>query len=410
MFQKTSKKIIISLILFISVTGIIHSQEKRIFNFNSEEVPYYLSLNFKYGLSILPNLNAKIVIVNDQESLLSVSESIKIPEKKIYEKDYLLYYYLKLPKLKSEKEYLNFLKAFIEENYNRDVFNRNTISIDFKQNTIPFSCESLEELNTFLAQVIVSEKSNLLKCGRSFILSNNNLKEKLKTSISYESIRFIGEAEKIKEDYKLLKSLSQWKNTYFIAIKLGLQEISKNQRTTFDEETRVDFSDLKTVWNIDAGYMFSEKFGGFLNFGITYKKEQKDQNISNSVNGITISCSGSGAGVIKIGLGLKYIPFVKDRWSIYTDLAGGFLSAKAGGGDGSVTISNGNVNNTISKVERTEKSKYLNLSLGANYRLGRTVFLTSNFQYSISNFENNIGSVSGFTGYTINLGVGFSFK
>ena len=410
MFQKTSKKIIISLILFISVTGIIHSQEKRIFNFNSEEVPYYLSLNFKYGLSILPNLNAKIVIVNDQESLLSVSESIKIPKKKIYEKDYLLYYYLKLPKLKSEKEYLNFLKAFIEENYNRDVFNRNTISIDFKQNTIPFSCESLEELNTFLAQVIVSEKSNLLKCGRSYILSNNNLKEKLKTSISYESIRFIGEAEKIKEDYKLLKSLSQWSNTYFVSAKVGHQEISKNQRTTFDEETLVDFSDLKTVWNIDAGYMFSQKFGGFLNFGITYKKEQKDQNISNSVNGITISGSGSGAGVIKIGLGVKYIPFVKDRWSIYTDLAGGFLSAKAGGGDGSVTISNGNVNNTISKVERTEKSKYLNLSLGANYRLGRTVFLTSNFQYSISNFENNIGSVSGFTGYTINLGVGFSFK
>jgi len=410
MFQNTSTRFIIASIMFIHVTGITYGQEKRVINFNSKEVPYYLSVNFKYGFSILPNLNAKIIIVHNQENLLSASESIKLPKNKLAQKDYVLYYHLKLPKLKSEKEYLDFLKAFIRENYNRDVFNRNTISINFKQNTIPFSCESLEELNTFLAQVIVSEKSNLLKCGRSFILSNNNLKEKLKTSISYESIRFIGEAEKIKEDYKLLKSLSQWKNTYFIAIKLGLQEISKNQRTTFDEETRVDFSDLKTVWNIDAGYMFSEKFGGFLNFGITYKKEQKDQNISNSVNGITISGSGSGAGVIKIGLGVKYIPFVKDRWSIYTDLAGGFLSAKAGGGDGSVTISNGNVNNTISKVERTEKSKYLNLSLGANYRLGRTVFLTSNFQYSISNFENNIGSVSGFTGYTINLGVGFSFK
>jgi len=410
MFQNTSTRFIIASIMFIHVTGITYGQEKRVINFNSKEVPYYLSVNFKYGFSILPNLNAKIIIVHNQENLLSASESIKLPKNKLAQKDYVLYYNLKLPKLKSEKEYLDFLKAFIRENYNRDVFNRNTISINFKQNTIPFSCESLEELNTFLAQVIVSEKSNLLKCGRSFILSNNNLKEKLKTSISYESIRFIGEAEKIKEDYKLLKSLSQWKNTYFIAIKLGLQEISKNQRTTFDEETRVDFSDLKTVWNIDAGYMFSEKFGGFLNFGITYKKEQKDQNISNSVNGITISGSGSGAGVIKIGLGVKYIPFVKDRWSIYTDLAGGFLSAKAGGGDGSVTISNGNVNNTISKVERTEKSKYLNLSLGANYRLGRTVFLTSNFQYSISNFENNIGSVSGFTGYTINLGVGFSFK
>ena len=266
MLHNTFMKFSIPLIIFINVTGITYGQEKRVINFNSKEVPYYLSVNFKYGFSILPNLNAKIIIVHNQENLLSASESIKLPKNKLAQKDYVLYYHLKLPKLKSEKEYLDFLKAFIRENYNRDVFNRNTISINFKQNTIPFSCESLEELNTFLAQVIVSEKSNLLKCGRSFILSNNNLKEKLKTSISYESIRFIGEAEKIKEDYKLLKSLSQWKNTYFIAIKLGLQEISKNQRTTFDEETRVDFSDLKTVWNIDAGYMFSEKFGGFLNF------------------------------------------------------------------------------------------------------------------------------------------------
>jgi len=404
MFQNTSTRFIIASIMFIHVTGITYGQEKRVINFNSKEVPYYLSVNFKYGFSILPNLNAKIIIVHNQENLLSASESIKLPKNKLAQKDYVLYYHLKLPKLKSEKEYLDFLKAFIRENYNRDVFNRNTISINFKQNTIPFSCESLEELNTFLAQVIVSEKSNLLKCGRSFILSNNNLKEKLKTSISYESIRFIGEAEKIKEDYKLLKSLSQWSNTYFVSAKVGHQEISKKQRTTFDEETLVDFSDLKTVWNIDAGYMFSQKFGGFLNVGLLV---EKDQDISRS--GSSISVTGNGAGVVKIGLGVKYIPFTKDRWSLYTDLAGGYLRAKAGRGSGSISISNGGVNNSINRVEKTEKSKYLNLSLGANYRLGRTVFLTSNFQYSITNFENNIGSVSGFTGYSINLGVGFSF-
>ena len=404
MFQNTSTRFIIASIMFIHVTGITYGQEKRVINFNSKEVPYYLSVNFKYGFSILPNLNAKIIIVHNQENLLSASESIKLPKNKLAQKDYVLYYHLKLPKLKSEKEYLDFLKAFIRENYNRDVFNRNTISINFKQNTIPFSCESLEELNTFLAQVIVSEKSNLLKCGRSFILSNNNLKEKLKTSISYESIRFTGEAEKIKEDYKLLKSLSQWSNTYFVSAKVGHQEISKKQRTTFDEETLVDFSDLKTVWNIDAGYMFSQKFGGFLNVGLLV---EKDQDISRS--GSSISVTGNGAGVVKIGLGVKYIPFTKDRWSLYTDLAGGYLRAKAGGGSGSVSISNGGLNNSINRVEKTEKSKYFNLSLGANYRLGRTVFLTSNFQYSITNFENNIGSVSGFTGYSINLGVGFSF-
>ena len=286
MFQNTSTRFIIASIMFIHVTGITYGKEKRVINFNSKEVPYYLSVNFKYGFSILPNLNAKIIIVHNQENLLSASESIKLPKNKLAQKDYVLYYHLKLPKLKSEKEYLDFLKAFIRENYNRDVFNRNTISINFKQNTIPFSCESLEELNTFSAQVIVSEKSNLLKCGRSFILSNNNLKEKLKTSISYESIRFIGEAEKIKEDYKLLKSLSQWSNTYFVSAKVGHQEISKKQRTTFDEETLVDFSDLKTVWNIDAGYMFSQKFGGFLNVGLLVEKEQ---DISRSGSSISVT-------------------------------------------------------------------------------------------------------------------------
>ena len=148
--------------------------------------------------------------------------------------------------------------------------------------------------------------------------------------------------------------------------------------------------------------MFSQKIGGFLNVGLSFKKEQ-DINI----NGSNISVTGNGAGVVKIGLGVKYLPFTKDRWSLYTDLVIGSLRAKAGGGSGNINISSGN--NSISPEEKTEKSKYLNFSLGANYRLGRTVFLTSNFQYSITNFENNIGSVSGLTGYTINLGLGFSF-
>ncbi len=404
MFQNTSMRFITASIIFIHITGFIYGQEKRVVNFNSEEVPYYLSVNFKHGFSILPNLNAKIIIVQNQENLLSVSESTKVPKNKLAQKDYLLYYHLKLPKLNSEKEYLDFLRIFIQENYYQDAFNRNTISIDFKENTIPFSCESLEELNTFLAQVIVPENSSLFNCGKSYVLTKNIGREKLKTSLPYESIRFISEAEKLKEDYKLLKSLSQWSNNYFVSLKVGHQEISKKQRTTFDEETLVDFSDLKTVWNIDAGYMFSQKFGGFLNVGLLVEKEQ---DISRS--GSSISVTGNGAGVVKIGLGVKYIPFTKDRWSLYTDLAGGYFRAKAGGGSGSISISNGASNNSINRVEKTEKSKYLNLSLGANYRLGRTVFLTSNFQYSITNFENNIGSVSGFTGYSINLGVGFSF-
>ncbi len=71
-----------------------------------------------------------------------------------------------------------------------------------------------------------------------------------------------------------MKSLSQWSNAYFVSVKVGHQEISKKQRIAFDEETLVDFSDLKTTWNIDAGYMFSQKIGGFLNVGLLFEKEQ----------------------------------------------------------------------------------------------------------------------------------------
>ena len=395
-------KFFLPLIVFINVIHIAYGQEKRVFNFSSHEAPYYLSVNFKYGLSIIPNLNAKIIIVNNQENLLTASEAIKIPNNKIAQKDYLLFYFLKLPKLNSETEYLDFLRRFIEENYYQDAFNRNTISINFEQSIIPFSCESIEELNTFIADVLVPEKSSLLNCNKSYVSTKNIWKEKLKTSIPYESIRFISEAKKLREDYKLLKSLSQWGNTYFLSLKLGHQNISKKQRTALDEETLVDFSDLKTVWNIDAGYMFSQKIGGFLNVGLSFDKEQDI-----SMNGSNINVTGNGAGVIKIGLGAKYIPFVKDRWSLCTDLAIGRLWATAGGGFGNINTST--ANNSTNFKRKTEKSRYLNFSLGSNYRLGRIVFLTSNLQYSVTNFENNIGSVSGLTGYTINIGLGFSF-
>ena len=83
MLQNTFIKVILPLTAFINVIGIAYGQEKRVFNFSSEEVPYYLSVNFKYGFSIIPNLNAKIIIVNNQENLLFDSDSIKNAKNKI---------------------------------------------------------------------------------------------------------------------------------------------------------------------------------------------------------------------------------------------------------------------------------------------------------------------------------------
>ena len=192
----------------------------------------------------------------------------------------------------------------------------------------------------------------------------------------------------------MIDQLKNWNKTFFITISLGQNFINSSYKTDFDEETLVDISETNSIWQFNMGYMFSNKFGGLLDFGFMSAKEQ-------DINFNTLSGTGSGFGVFKLGLGVRYVPFIKKKWSIYSDLKGGTLNVKAAGGTGGIGGSNA--------TERNEASNYLGVSIGAIHRLGKVVFIKSNLEYTSSNFENNIGSISGFTGYTINLGIGFSF-
>lgn len=143
--------------------------------------------------------------------------------------------------------------------------------------------------------------------------------------------------------------------------------------------------------------MFTDRFGALIDFTLL---STKDQEIDFS--GGDISGSGYGAGIFKTGLGLRYIPFLKNNWSIYTDLSIGAINVRAGGGSGSL-FGGQNFN------ESSEKSNFLAFSLGTNYRLGKVVYCNGNFEYTNSKFDNNIGSIKGFTGYSISVGLGLSF-
>ena len=371
----------------------INGQEKRIFTFNKQIIEYFIYPNMAPSLTKFPNHKAKFIIIDTDSDLYEYSKSNKIENVKEARKDRTLYYYLKLPKLKDEKEYLEFFKKFIEENYRKDFFDRNTASLKFGNEKLLFNCESLDYLNTFLSILIVAESSELLECGKAFIISSDREQTNLKTSIKYESINIM-ESEQKREDFEMLDQLKNWNKTFFITIYLGQNFIDSSYKTDFDEETLVDISDTNSIWQFNIGYMFSNKFGGLLDLGFMSAKEQ-------DINFSTLSGTGSGFGVFKLGLGVRYVPFIKKNWSIYSDLKGGTLNVKAAGGTGGI----GGFNAT----ERDEASNYLGVSVGAIHRLGKVVFLNSNLEYTTSNFENNIGSISGFTGYTINLGIGFSF-
>jgi hypothetical protein len=383
----------LALLFALVVNTSINGQEKRIFTFNKQIIEYYMFSNMTPSFTKFPNHKAKFIIIDTDSDLYEYSKSNRIENVKEARKDRTLYYYFKLPKLKDEKEYLEFFKKFTEENYRKDFFDRNTASLKFGNEKLLFNCESLDYLNTFLSILIVVESSELLECGKAFIISSDREQTNLKTSIKYESINIM-ESEQKREDFEMLDQLKNWNKTFFITIYLGQNFIDSSYKTDFDEETLVDISDTNSIWQFNIGYMFSNKFGGLLDFGFMSAKEQY-------INFSTLSGTGSGFGVFKLGLGVRYVPFIKKNWSIYSDLKGGTLNVKAAGGTGGI----GGFNAT----ERDEASNYLGVSIGAIHRLGKVVFLKSNLEYTSSNFENNIGSISGFTGYTINLGIGFSF-
>lgn len=393
------RNISFSFIVLCIITVKIYGQEQRSFKFNNKEVAYCFLSNMTPGLTKFPNHKAKFIVVDEQNSLLEASLTNKILDKNIVNKDKTLYYYFKIPKLKNEKEYVSFLKEFITDTYNIDFFDKNTTSLYFQDSEVPFGCSSLDELNVHLSKIIVTESSSLLGCNTSFVVSTDNKKSKLRTTINYEPLT-TEESERQRENYKLISQLHNWKHNFFITLTLGHHSIDNKYKTSFDEETFVDINDVNSMWNISSGYMFTNKIGGLLSFSLMTSKEQ-----TSNINGISVSGSGNGVGIFKFGIGARYIAFAKKNWSIYGDIQGGLLSVRAEGGTGSGTI----FGVTRNITEKTERSNYLSFVLGANYRLGKTMYLTSNFDYTRSNFDTEIGSISGFTGYTINVGIGFSF-
>lgn len=307
-------KLFFSLIILCSLTFNAFGQEKRTFNFKNKEVDYYLLSNMTTSFTKFPNHKAKFIIVSEEDSLIEAVESNKSFDEKNVNKDQTLYYYLKLPNLKDQTQYSKFLKEFVLDTYKRDFFDRNTTSLYLKDSVFTLSCPYLDELHLYFSKIVTEENSNMHNCGKEFVVSRDVSNKKVTTSIRYESIT-IRESQQKREEYNMVSQLHNWDNHIFISLSLGHHSVDSKYRTSFDDETLVDITDVNSIWQLSSGYMFTNKLGGLVSFGLMSSKEQT----SNS-NGISISGSGNGFGVFKFGLGARYIPFAKKRWSIFTDI------------------------------------------------------------------------------------------
>ena len=155
------------------------------------------------------------------------------------------------------------------------------------------------------------------------------------------------------------------------------------------------------------GYRLYDRnnLGVFVGLDLALQARESDIQPFLNNNQLSIDAEGSGSGVLKIGLGFRYVPYISKRWSIHTELSGGILNARAGGGTDDVSI---NSIDSFEVVERKEKTGFLELALGSNYRISSLFLITGSLQGNLSSFKNDIGSVSGVTGWSINLGVGIT--
>jgi len=401
----------IPLFLLIFITQILLGQTNRNFKFKERDIAYTAYSNYKGHLDNLPGMNVAIIMGKPEENTQELFKNDtlnKVEGKSMI--DFTWFYYLPFQNL-SENQVYDFLKNFIEQNFENDSFDRNRIFLYWPSKN-PLSCEKIKELNTIISGICVAEDNTMLQCNENVFPAKSITKIKKRntlTSLKYEIPTSV-DIEKIKESKNALQLSSNWKKLMFIDITYGQQYIDQNHFASFDKESGIDFSKINTFWNITTGYYINNRFGLSANFGLIRQAVEKGiDEISEGADGsITVEGSGKGAGLYRLGIGVRMIVFSKNRFSTYFEALTGSLTAKAGSKSQSATI--GGIGNSYGQSNiSSQHALFLTCITAMNYRLNKTLFLTTNIQYTFSEFDQPIGSISGFTGFSFNFGIGFSF-
>ncbi|MFP9100501.1 hypothetical protein ACLI09_15745 [Flavobacterium sp. RHBU_24] len=401
-------------LLLAFTSNLLFAQDIRVFTYNGHETQFAVYSNRKNGDVKLPGYNVSIIMGDKDQELSDIfqNDTLKNGEA-ISMVNFSYFYYIPYQESLDENSLYAFLDAFIRFNHDADYFDRNRVFLYLNSKAELLSCKALDTLNEIVAAIVVPPDNPLLGCSPLVFNSDVPLgdikKRSMRTTKQYEVVTLDYIAQK-DDTEKTNREAKIWNNQLFGNFTLGYHWIRSGNRTAFDEETLIDFSKINTYYNLTAGYYINNWSGLFLNFGFVISgKEKGIKDVRSNVDGsVTLSGSGKGAAAIKLGLGLRLIPFKKDRLTTYADISLNNLSAIAGGGEVTRTIG-GSGTNTTDTTKKKEKAVSYDLAIGATYRVTRSFSFLGNFQYEFSKFDRPIGSVNGFGGMSVNLGIGFSF-
>ncbi len=369
--------------------------------------------NFGY-----PGMQMFLIIGDRDTSLDSIYETDQLRQMPITGlRDYACFYYLQYNNFLKDSAVAFFLTDFIDYCYNEDYIDRNRVHIVWSTGKDTIPCKLFNKPYNLVSSVSVLPENTPASCDTISITPATaqgiwETSHTAKTSISYQ-VPGLLEMEEKEKDKKMKIAVADYKKrkgSIFFQFTGGTHHIGNQYKTAFDTTTLVDFTRFKTLWNLNAGYYFTNCFFSNIDFAFIYSGKQK--NIDGidwgNGNGVSIRGSGYAGAILRYGVGIGWLPYNKNRLNILLNIEAGRLKAIAGGGVATRIIGGGGSGaGSTSIVKENEKSIYYNLKTGIQYRLGNSAYFTSNFQYTISSFKQPIGSVSAFTGWSYNLGIGF---
>ena len=390
----------------------VNAQVKRSFLYEGTSIEFFAQNNRMQNTFSFPGMKAFIIIGNSSKSLIEIYTADKLRQLPVSGmNDYACFYYLKDTYLLNDTTIKKFLKGFVKQNYESDYIDRNSVNLVWQTNDYSIPNYIFTKPDTIINSKFILNDSDSIS-DRSYNFSTpEQIWDKSKsyaniTSYLVPSLLEMEEGEKSKKINELKEKNS---NIYF-QFTTGLHYINKNYKTDFDSSMLVDFTNYKTIWNINIGYYFTRRLFTSIDFAFIYTGKHKNINgiTRNDNGGITVNGSGYGGAMIRYGVGLGWLPYSNKSLDILLTLAAGQLTAKAGGGTVTRTIGGSGDNNSTATMEKKEQTNYYNLLTGVNYKLNSSFYFTGNIQYNLSKLKQSIGSVSAFTGLSINGGLGFT--
>lgn len=403
------------ILIFLFQLCLSKAQVKRSFDYKGQPIELLAQNNRMENSFSFPGMRMFIIVGEAGKPLDSIYTMDKLRQIPITGmNDYACFYYLQHNSFFEDSAVATFLNDFITYSYKEDFINRNSVHLVWNNGKDTIPCKLFNEIKTIISSVNVLSEHPAILCD-TIPLKPASVEDiwqtshTAKTSVTYTvpGLLEIEEKENEKRKKIAIADYSQKKRNIFFQFTTGSHHIGNKYKTAFDTTTLVDFTKYKMLWNLSTGYYFTNRLFANIDFAFIYSGKQKNIDGIDWGNGITVRGSGYAGAMLRYGVGIGWLPYSKNRLDILLNIEAGRLSAIAGGGDATRTIGGGGSNNT-NIVKQKEKNLYYNLKTGMQYRLGNSLYFTSNFQYCISTFKQPIGSVSAFTGWSYNLGIGFT--